>query len=156
MHWTCPQCNLDTEQTFCILNMKIRGYLSGILSLSAWFSSWEVLKGRLLLLTQVEELYEAYCLQRRLRDGANKMVKAYTTSPGSKEARESLAEANRGYKEYTEVGEQRRQGQIQHGTVSTLFSVKLNVTTWFRQSWPLITAGHVQNSDRQSQVVTLH
>lgn len=34
------------------------------------------------------------------------MVKAYTTSPGSKEARESLAEANRGYKEYTEVGEQ--------------------------------------------------
>lgn len=38
-----------------------------------------------------------------LRDGANKMVKAYTASPGSKEARESLAEANKGYKEYTEV-----------------------------------------------------
>uniref|UniRef100_A0AAQ5XTN5 FAM65 N-terminal domain-containing protein n=1 Tax=Amphiprion ocellaris TaxID=80972 RepID=A0AAQ5XTN5_AMPOC len=50
----------------------------------------------------IEELYEAYCLQRRLRDGANKMVKAYTASPGSKEARESLAEANKGYKEYTE------------------------------------------------------
>lgn len=31
------------------------------------------------------------------------MVKAYTASPGSKEARESLAEANKGYKEYTEV-----------------------------------------------------
>lgn len=53
-------------------------------------------------LSKIEELYEAYCLQRRLRDGANKMVKAYTTSPGSKEARESLAEANKGYKEYTE------------------------------------------------------
>ena len=53
--------------------------------------------------SQIEELYEAYCLQRRLRDGANKMVKAYTASPGSKEARESLAEANKGYKEYTEV-----------------------------------------------------
>lgn len=55
------------------------------------------------LFFQMEELYEAYCLQKRLRDGAKKMVKAYTTSPGSKEARESLAEANKGYKEYTEV-----------------------------------------------------
>ncbi|XP_022054314.2 rho family-interacting cell polarization regulator 1 isoform X1 [Acanthochromis polyacanthus] len=53
-------------------------------------------------LSKIEELYEAYCLQRRLRDGASKMVKAYTASPGSKEARESLAEANKGYKEYTE------------------------------------------------------
>ncbi|XP_061577575.1 rho family-interacting cell polarization regulator 1 isoform X2 [Cololabis saira] len=53
-------------------------------------------------LSKIEELYEAYCLQRRLRDGASKMVKAYTSSSGSKEARESLAEANKGYKEYTE------------------------------------------------------
>ncbi|KAJ0069245.1 hypothetical protein NL108_003171, partial [Boleophthalmus pectinirostris] len=53
-------------------------------------------------LSKVEELYEAYCLQRRLRDGANKMVKAFLASPSSKEARESLAEANKGYKEYTE------------------------------------------------------
>ncbi|KAG8012283.1 Rho family-interacting cell polarization regulator 1 [Nibea albiflora] len=53
-------------------------------------------------LSKIEELYEAYCLQRRLRDGADKMVKAYTASPGSKEARESLTEANKGYKEYTE------------------------------------------------------
>ncbi|XP_041650938.1 rho family-interacting cell polarization regulator 1 isoform X2 [Cheilinus undulatus] len=53
-------------------------------------------------LSKIEELYEAYCLQRRLRDGANKMVKAYTASPVSKEAKESLAEANKGYKEYTE------------------------------------------------------
>uniref|UniRef100_A0A3Q4GZL9 RHO family interacting cell polarization regulator 1 n=3 Tax=Neolamprologus brichardi TaxID=32507 RepID=A0A3Q4GZL9_NEOBR len=41
-------------------------------------------------------------MQRRLRDGANKMVKAYTASSGSKEAKESLAEASKGYKEYTE------------------------------------------------------
>ncbi|XP_037308457.2 rho family-interacting cell polarization regulator 1-like [Pungitius pungitius] len=53
-------------------------------------------------LSKIEELYEAYCLQRRLRDGANKMVKAYNASQISKEARESLAEANKGYKEYTE------------------------------------------------------
>ncbi|KAJ8417920.1 hypothetical protein AAFF_G00227630 [Aldrovandia affinis] len=53
-------------------------------------------------LSKIDELYEAYCMQRRLRDGANKMVKAYTASPGSREARESLSEANKGYKEYTE------------------------------------------------------
>uniref|UniRef100_A0AAZ3SD39 FAM65 N-terminal domain-containing protein n=1 Tax=Oncorhynchus tshawytscha TaxID=74940 RepID=A0AAZ3SD39_ONCTS len=51
---------------------------------------------------QIDELYEAYCMQHRLRDGANKMVKAYTVSQGSREARESLSEANKGYKEYTE------------------------------------------------------
>ncbi|XP_041124129.1 rho family-interacting cell polarization regulator 1-like isoform X2 [Polyodon spathula] len=54
-------------------------------------------------LSKIDELYESYCMHRRLRDGANKMVKAYTAgSPGSREARESLAEANKGYKEYTE------------------------------------------------------
>uniref|UniRef100_A0A4W5QZ66 RHO family interacting cell polarization regulator 1 n=1 Tax=Hucho hucho TaxID=62062 RepID=A0A4W5QZ66_9TELE len=57
---------------------------------------------RLVGTTKVDELYEAYCMQRRLRDGANKMVKAYTDSQGSREARESLSEANKGYKEYTE------------------------------------------------------
>ncbi|KAJ8003196.1 hypothetical protein DPEC_G00166880 [Dallia pectoralis] len=53
-------------------------------------------------LSKIDELYEAYCMQRRLRDGANKMVKAYTVSQSSREARESLSEANKGYKEYTE------------------------------------------------------
>ncbi|CAI5665834.1 unnamed protein product [Oreochromis niloticus] len=45
---------------------------------------------------------EFHLSKRRLRDGANKMVKAYTASSGSKEAKESLAEASKGYKEYTE------------------------------------------------------
>ncbi|XP_048885931.1 rho family-interacting cell polarization regulator 1-like isoform X2 [Brienomyrus brachyistius] len=53
-------------------------------------------------LSKVDELYEAYCMQRRLRDGASRMVKAYTASPGSREARESLTEAHKGYREYTE------------------------------------------------------
>uniref|UniRef100_A0A672M9L0 Protein FAM65A-like n=1 Tax=Sinocyclocheilus grahami TaxID=75366 RepID=A0A672M9L0_SINGR len=53
-------------------------------------------------LSKIDELYEAYCMQRRLRDGADKMVKAYTASPGSREARESLSEANKSFKEYTE------------------------------------------------------
>uniref|UniRef100_A0A8C7R096 FAM65 N-terminal domain-containing protein n=1 Tax=Oncorhynchus mykiss TaxID=8022 RepID=A0A8C7R096_ONCMY len=53
-------------------------------------------------LSKVEELYDAYCMQRRLRDGASKMVTAFNSATGSKEARESLNEANRGYREYTE------------------------------------------------------
>uniref|UniRef100_A0A671M0Z9 Protein FAM65A-like n=1 Tax=Sinocyclocheilus anshuiensis TaxID=1608454 RepID=A0A671M0Z9_9TELE len=53
-------------------------------------------------LSKIDELYEAYCMQCRLRDGADKMVKAYTASPGSREARESLSEANKSFKEYTE------------------------------------------------------
>ncbi|XP_067853942.1 rho family-interacting cell polarization regulator 1 [Heptranchias perlo] len=52
--------------------------------------------------SKIDELYESYCIQRRLRDGANNMVRAYSVSQSSKEARESLAEANKGHKEYTE------------------------------------------------------
>lgn len=54
---------------------------------------------------QVEELYDAYCIQRRLRDGASKMVAAFNSATGSKEARESLSEANKGYRECTEASD---------------------------------------------------
>ncbi|KAK7913073.1 hypothetical protein WMY93_013284 [Mugilogobius chulae] len=53
-------------------------------------------------LSKVEELYDAYCIQRRLRDGASKMVAAFNLASGSKEARESLSEANKGFRECTE------------------------------------------------------
>ncbi|XP_070400225.1 rho family-interacting cell polarization regulator 1 isoform X1 [Nothobranchius furzeri] len=53
-------------------------------------------------LSKIEELYEVYSRQRRLRDGAKKMMKAYTASLGSKEAKESLLEASKEHKEYTE------------------------------------------------------
>ncbi|XP_070603490.1 rho family-interacting cell polarization regulator 2 isoform X2 [Erythrolamprus reginae] len=53
-------------------------------------------------MSKVDELFEAYCIQRRLRDGANKMKQAYGLSPASKAARESLSEINKTYKEYTE------------------------------------------------------
>ncbi|XP_031996256.1 rho family-interacting cell polarization regulator 2 isoform X2 [Hylobates moloch] len=53
-------------------------------------------------ISKVDELYEAYCIQRRLQDGASKMKQAFATSPASKAARESLTEINRSYKEYTE------------------------------------------------------
>nr|A9ZLX4.1 RecName: Full=Rho family-interacting cell polarization regulator 2; AltName: Full=Myogenesis-related and NCAM-associated protein [Coturnix japonica]BAF96640.1 neural cell adhesion molecule-associated protein [Coturnix japonica] len=53
-------------------------------------------------ISKVDELYEAYCIQRRLCDGASKMKQAFAMSPTSKAARESLTEINRSYKEYTE------------------------------------------------------
>ncbi|XP_051728659.1 rho family-interacting cell polarization regulator 2 isoform X2 [Ctenopharyngodon idella] len=53
-------------------------------------------------MSKVDELYEGFCIQRRLRDGASKMKQAFTASPSTKGTRESLAEVNRRYKEYTE------------------------------------------------------
>lgn len=51
----------------------------------------------------MDELFESYCIQRRLRDGASKMKQAFGMSPVSKAARESLSEINKSFKEYTEV-----------------------------------------------------
>ncbi|KAG7317175.1 hypothetical protein KOW79_019473 [Hemibagrus wyckioides] len=53
-------------------------------------------------ISKVDELYEGFCIQRRLRDGASKMKQAFTSSPSTKGTRESLTEVNRRYKEYTE------------------------------------------------------
>ncbi|CAI9600827.1 unnamed protein product [Staurois parvus] len=53
-------------------------------------------------ISKVDELYEAYCIQRRLREGASKMKQAFAASPSSRAARESLSEINKSYKEYTE------------------------------------------------------
>nr|XP_020637241.1 protein FAM65B isoform X3 [Pogona vitticeps] len=53
-------------------------------------------------ISKVDEVFEAYCIQRRLRDGASKMKHAFGLSPASKAARESLSEINKSYKEYTE------------------------------------------------------
>lgn len=53
-------------------------------------------------ISKVDELYEAYCIQRRLQDGASKMKQAFGSSPASRAARESLSEISRSYKEYTE------------------------------------------------------
>uniref|UniRef100_A0A3B4BI78 Rho family-interacting cell polarization regulator 2 n=1 Tax=Periophthalmus magnuspinnatus TaxID=409849 RepID=A0A3B4BI78_9GOBI len=51
---------------------------------------------------QVDELYEAFCIQSRLRDGAIRMKQAFSSSPSTKATKESIAEVNRRYKEYTE------------------------------------------------------
>lgn len=65
------------------------GGLAGSLSLS--------------LCLQVDELYEAFCIQSRLREGASRMKQAFSSSPSTKGTKESIAEVNRRYKEYTEV-----------------------------------------------------
>uniref|UniRef100_W5KV16 Rho family-interacting cell polarization regulator 2 n=1 Tax=Astyanax mexicanus TaxID=7994 RepID=W5KV16_ASTMX len=53
-------------------------------------------------ISKVDELYEGFCIQRRLQEGASKMKQAFTASPSTKGTRDSLAEVNRRYKEYTE------------------------------------------------------
>uniref|UniRef100_A0A8D2N9T8 FAM65 N-terminal domain-containing protein n=1 Tax=Zonotrichia albicollis TaxID=44394 RepID=A0A8D2N9T8_ZONAL len=51
---------------------------------------------------KVEELYEAYCIQCRLRDGATNMKQAFSLSPATKASRESLVELYRNVQECTE------------------------------------------------------
>ncbi|XP_077405618.1 rho family-interacting cell polarization regulator 2 isoform X2 [Vanacampus margaritifer] len=53
-------------------------------------------------ISKVDELYEAFCIQSRLREGASRMKQAFTCSPSTKATKESIAEVNRRYKEYTE------------------------------------------------------
>uniref|UniRef100_A0A8B9G0Z6 RIPOR family member 3 n=1 Tax=Amazona collaria TaxID=241587 RepID=A0A8B9G0Z6_9PSIT len=50
----------------------------------------------------VEELYEAYCIQCRLRDGAANMKHAFSLSPSTKASRESLVELYKNFQECTE------------------------------------------------------
>ncbi|KAK5911223.1 hypothetical protein CgunFtcFv8_005418 [Champsocephalus gunnari] len=53
-------------------------------------------------MSKVDELYEAFCIQCRLRDGASRMKQAFSSSPSTKGTKDSIAEVNRRYKEYTE------------------------------------------------------
>lgn len=78
----------------------------------------------------MDELYEAYCIQRRLCDGASKMKQAFAMSPASKAARESLTEINKSYKEYTEVHD--HQFLL---FILTLFESHGNFATNFKESF---------------------
>ncbi|XP_028317311.1 rho family-interacting cell polarization regulator 2 isoform X1 [Gouania willdenowi] len=53
-------------------------------------------------ISKLDELYEAFCIQSRLREGAIRMKQAFSSSPSTKGTKESIAEVNRRYKEYTE------------------------------------------------------
>ncbi|XP_029947884.1 RIPOR family member 3-like isoform X3 [Salarias fasciatus] len=49
-------------------------------------------------ISKVEELYESYCIQRRLSQGAVNMKRAFSLSPSSRASRESLLELNRNHR----------------------------------------------------------
>ncbi|KAF5917425.1 hypothetical protein HPG69_017316 [Diceros bicornis minor] len=55
-------------------------------------------------ISKVDELYEGYCIQCRLRDGASNMQRAFSRCPPSRASRESLQELGRSLQECTEVG----------------------------------------------------
>uniref|UniRef100_A0A7N8WTP8 Rho family-interacting cell polarization regulator 2 n=1 Tax=Mastacembelus armatus TaxID=205130 RepID=A0A7N8WTP8_9TELE len=46
-------------------------------------------------MSKVDELYEAFCIQSRLREGASRMKQAFSSSPSTKGTKESIAEVNR-------------------------------------------------------------
>lgn len=50
------------------------------------------------LTLQVEELYEMYCIQWRLCQGAVNMKRAFSLSPSTRASRESLLELNRNHR----------------------------------------------------------
>ncbi|KAM9682488.1 RIPOR family member 3 isoform 1-T1 [Dama dama] len=53
-------------------------------------------------ISKVDELYEGYCIQCRLRDGASNMQRAFARCPPSRASRESLQELGRSLQECTE------------------------------------------------------
>lgn len=55
---------------------------------------------------QVDELYEGYCIQCRLQEGASNMQQAFSRCPPSRASRESLQELGRSLQECSEVGRQ--------------------------------------------------
>ncbi|KAG9335101.1 hypothetical protein JZ751_005664 [Albula glossodonta] len=54
-------------------------------------------------ISKVEELYETYCIQWRLCQGAVNMKKAFSLSPTSRASRDSLLELNRNHRHSIEV-----------------------------------------------------
>ncbi|XP_063815021.1 RIPOR family member 3 [Pseudophryne corroboree] len=53
-------------------------------------------------ISKIEELYETYCIQWRLRVGACNMKQAFSLSPSTKASRESLIELYKNFQECTE------------------------------------------------------
>lgn len=52
---------------------------------------------------QVEELYETYCIQWRLCQGAHNMKRAFSLSPSTRASRESLLELSRNHRTSLQV-----------------------------------------------------
>uniref|UniRef100_A0A3B3Y7E9 Rho family-interacting cell polarization regulator 2 n=1 Tax=Poecilia mexicana TaxID=48701 RepID=A0A3B3Y7E9_9TELE len=87
-------------------------------------------------ISKVDELYEAFCIQSRLRDGAIRMKQAFSSSPSTKGTKESIAEVNRRYKEYTEV------------LLASFCPVRQIFMRYGRQRWKL--KGRIEVNSRQS------
>uniref|UniRef100_A0A674E7M0 Rho family-interacting cell polarization regulator 2 n=1 Tax=Salmo trutta TaxID=8032 RepID=A0A674E7M0_SALTR len=105
-------------------------------------------------MSKVDELYEAFCIQRRLREGASKMKQAFSASPSTKATRESMSEVNRRYKEYTE-NMSTLEGELEN--MLGEFHIKMKGKTeasgtifmrYGRQRWKL--KGKIEVNSRQS------
>ncbi|KAL0962015.1 hypothetical protein UPYG_G00334660 [Umbra pygmaea] len=96
------QTELD-KLTSLMKDMKRNSRLGVLYDLDKQIKSIERYMRRLEFhISKVDELYEAFCIQRRLREGASRMKQAFSASPSTKATRESMSEVNRRYKEYTE------------------------------------------------------
>ncbi|XP_070403465.1 rho family-interacting cell polarization regulator 2 isoform X2 [Nothobranchius furzeri] len=96
------QTELD-KLTSLMKDMKRNSRLGVLYDLDKQIKSIERYMRRLEFhISKVDELYEAFCIQSRLRDGASRMKQAFSSSPSTKGTKESIAEVNRRYKEYTE------------------------------------------------------
>ncbi|XP_061615239.1 rho family-interacting cell polarization regulator 2 isoform X2 [Phyllopteryx taeniolatus] len=96
------QTELD-KLMFLMKDMKRNSRLGVLYDLDKQIKAIERYMRRLEFhMSKVDELYEAFCIQSRLRDGAGRMKQAFTSSPSTKATKESVAEVNRRYKEYTE------------------------------------------------------
>ncbi|XP_061598436.1 rho family-interacting cell polarization regulator 2 isoform X2 [Cololabis saira] len=94
----------ELDKLMCLMkDMKRNSRLGVLYDLDKQIKSIERYMRRLEFhISKVDELYEAFCIQSRLRDGASRMKQAFSSSPSTKATKESIAEVNRRYKEYTE------------------------------------------------------
>ncbi|XP_055510247.1 rho family-interacting cell polarization regulator 2 isoform X1 [Leucoraja erinacea] len=112
-------------------------------------------------ISKVDELYESFCMMKRLRDGASKMKQAFEMSPSTKSTRESLVEIIKTYKETTEA---LCSLEVEIGKLLGEFHIKMKGLAGFarlcpgdqyeifmrygRQQWKL--KGRIEVNDRQS------
>ncbi|XP_041822894.1 rho family-interacting cell polarization regulator 2 isoform X2 [Melanotaenia boesemani] len=94
----------ELDKLMCLMkDMKRNSRLGVLYDLDKQIKSIERYMRRLEFhISKVDELYEAFCIQSRLREGASRMKQAFSSSPSTKGTKESIAEVNRRYKEYTE------------------------------------------------------
>ncbi|KAM6903729.1 rho family-interacting cell polarization regulator 2 isoform 1-T1 [Lycodopsis pacificus] len=94
----------ELDKLMCLMkDMKRNSRLGVLYDLDKQIKTIERYMRRLEFhMSKVDELYEAFCIQSRLRDGASRMKQAFSSSPSTKGTKESIAEVNRRYKEYSE------------------------------------------------------